>query len=142
MSHIRPLALCVFRHHDALLVVEHFDATRQLKFYRPVGGGIEFGERAIDAIVREVREELNTEIHNVRYLYTLENIFVHHGQGGHEIVMLFQAEFVNRALYEQPVLAGNENGSAYQAVWKNLNEFHPDTAPLYPNGLWERLKQV
>ncbi len=38
------------------------------------GGGIEFGESAVDALVRELKEEINVEIENPIFLLLNENI--------------------------------------------------------------------
>ena len=55
---IRPIALCLFRHAGRILVGNAYDAVKQEHYCRPLGGGIEFGERGAEAIVREIREEL------------------------------------------------------------------------------------
>ncbi|MBV6822129.1 NUDIX domain-containing protein [Pseudomonas sp. PD9R] len=55
---IRPLALCIFHHRGKILVNRFYDDEKQLSLYRPIGGGIEFGERSADAVVREVQDEL------------------------------------------------------------------------------------
>jgi hypothetical protein len=44
MNEIRPVALCVFRNNDGILVFEGYDDVKGETFYRPPGGGIEFGE--------------------------------------------------------------------------------------------------
>ena len=44
---IRPIAICVLRRHDEILVIEGRDESRDLTFYRPLGGGIEFGEGTV-----------------------------------------------------------------------------------------------
>jgi hypothetical protein len=44
MTQIRPLAICVFSQNGKILVCEGYDATTSDTFYRPLGGGIEFGE--------------------------------------------------------------------------------------------------
>jgi NADH pyrophosphatase NudC (nudix superfamily) len=62
MNQIRPLAICVFRREDRILVAEGFDPVKQEHFYRPLGGGIEFGENSVETISREIREEINAEI--------------------------------------------------------------------------------
>jgi hypothetical protein len=41
---IRPPAISVFRHNGRILAAESYDPIRQQTFYRPLGGGIEFGE--------------------------------------------------------------------------------------------------
>jgi hypothetical protein len=38
MSQIRPLAICIFRDGDRILVGLGFDPTKQEQFYRPLGG--------------------------------------------------------------------------------------------------------
>ena len=72
---IRPLALCVFRRGDKIMVARGHDAVKDQTFYRPIGGGINFGERGADAVIREVREELDAEVVDVVYLGAFENIF-------------------------------------------------------------------
>ena len=76
MSRIRPIAICLFRYENKILVAEGKDPIKDQTFYRPLGGGIEFGERSEETIRREIREELNEEVTALRYLGTLENIFV------------------------------------------------------------------
>ncbi|MBP2263201.1 hypothetical protein J3B00_004006 [Pseudomonas sp. BP8] len=44
-AHIRPLALCVFSHPGKVLVNFFEDAVTDQTLYRPLGGGIEFGEK-------------------------------------------------------------------------------------------------
>src|SRR3990170_4725004 len=98
-TRIRPIAVCLFRNNNRILVHEGFDTIKQDYYYRPLGGGIEYGETSHDAIAREIREELGVEIENVRLLGVVENIFVYQGEQGHEIVFVFDAEFVNKSLY-------------------------------------------
>ena len=69
---IRPIALCLFRREDRILVSTAYDSVKKDYFCRPLGGGIEFGERGAEAIVREIREELGAEIKEVRLLGTLD----------------------------------------------------------------------
>jgi len=76
---IRPLAICVFRHEDRILVAEGRDEIKDETFYRPLGGAIEFGEYARDTLVRELREEIGAEIGDLQYLGALENVFAYMG---------------------------------------------------------------
>ncbi len=141
-ARIRPLAMCIFRRGDKILAAEHFDTATQLQFYRPVGGGIEFGEYAADAVVREISEELHAKVHDVRFLFVLENIFTYQDKPGHEIAFVFDARFTDETLYAQPVLQGDENGSPFRAVWLSVQELHSSNRPLYPRGLLERLMEL
>ncbi len=70
---------------------------------------------------------------------TLENIFVHEEQRGHEIVLLYQATLADSSLYERETLTVNENGQILTARWMALREFPPGGPPLYPDGLPELL---
>jgi len=138
---IRPLAICVFRNDDKILVHEGYDPKKDQTFYRPLGGGIEFGERSDETVRREIMEELSAETADLKYLGTLENIFVFNGSGGHEIVQVYDGRLVNSGLYGQSEITGFESGAGkFKAVWKGLDEFDPGGPPLYPNGLLELLQ--
>ena len=137
---IRPLAICVFRNEDKILVFEGYDPSKKQTFYRPLGGGIEFGERSDETVHREIREELGEEVTDLRYLGTLENIFIYNETPGHEIVQVYDGRLVNPRVYEQAVMSGTEaDGGHFKALWKRLDEFNPQT-PLYPDGLVEMLE--
>lgn len=112
---IRALVLCLFRNGDRILVARDRDSVKQSDYYRPVGGGIEFGETSRDALIREMREELGAEIEQLEWLGTLENIFTLEGELGHEIVLIYDAKFGDRTLYTQPTLTGSEQGKPFTA---------------------------
>jgi ADP-ribose pyrophosphatase YjhB (NUDIX family) len=133
---IRALALGIFRKDDQILVFEGHDPVKDEAFYRPLGGTIEFGEYGPQALVREMREELDVEVAGVRYLGLCENIFTHAGKMGHEIVLLYEASITDKSVYEQEQLVGHElDGSPIHVVWKSLEFFRRGAAPLYPDGL-------
>lgn len=138
MPRIRPIAICLFSHRGRILAAEGYDPIKQQHFYRPLGGGIEFGERAVDTLHRELREEIDAEIKDLRYLGTLENIFTFNGEMGHEIVLVFDGVFVDTTLYEREHIAGVDV-APFTAVWKRWDEFTPQT-PVYPDGLIELLR--
>lgn len=136
MNHIRPIAICVFRNNDRILVFEGYDSIKNETYYRPLGGGIEFGESGDVAIRREIMEELHSEIEGLKHLGFLENIFVHNGKMGHEIVMVYDGVLRTRRLYEQAEMEVEEaNGERIRVVWKSLDEFGEGKSILYPDGL-------
>jgi 8-oxo-dGTP pyrophosphatase MutT (NUDIX family) len=141
MPHIRPLAICVFRHGDKILVFEGFDPVKNETFYRPLGGGIDFGEYSAETIHRELMEELGAEVKGLVYLGTLENIFTFNGEPGHEIVQVYDGALVASGLYEQTVISGHEPelNLPFEAMWKSLDEFGTGKSILYPDGLLELL---
>ena len=139
---IRPLAICVFRHNNRILVAEGYDSVKDEYFYRPLGGGIEFGETSMETVCRELMEELDVEVNreSLTYLGTVENIFHFNGTPGHEIVLIYDGTLKEPELYEQAVILGKEaNGEDIRAVWKNLDEFRDGKSILYPTGLIEML---
>ena len=141
MNQIRPIALCIFRNNDRILVFEGHDPVKGETFYRPLGGGIEFGERSEDAVRRELKEELNLEIINLKYIGTLENIFTFNGVSYHEVVLVYDGMLTESGLYDQALLTGKEaNGDDIRAMWKGLREFDAGEAILYPHGLLELLR--
>lgn len=143
MPRIRPLAICIFSHRGRILVGEFVYPATGARFYRPLGGGIEFGEHATQTLHREMREEIGAEIKDLRYLGTLENIFTFKGEMGHEIVLVFDGAFVNAAMYDRLIIHGIEDGDdlPLHAMWKRLDEFTHD-APVYPDGLIDLLTRV
>ncbi|MGY2187628.1 hypothetical protein D3C87_1223290 [compost metagenome] len=139
---IRPLALCIFHHRGKILVNQFHDTEEQRTLYRPIGGGIEFGERSADAIVREVQEELGLSIHGVRLLGTLESLFTYAGKPGHEIVQIYDATFDDVLVYEKNEIEGQEsNGAVFHAKWCDSTNFSP-ASPLVPEGLLDLLKSL
>jgi 8-oxo-dGTP pyrophosphatase MutT (NUDIX family) len=138
---IRPIAICLFRNKNRILVAEGFDPVKEQTFYRPLGGGIEFGEYSEQTIHRELMEELGVEVCDLKYLGTLENIFVFNGTPGHEIVQVYDGVLKESGLYDQAVIVGQEAeiNVSFQAVWMGLDEFGEENAILYPSGLLELL---
>jgi 8-oxo-dGTP pyrophosphatase MutT (NUDIX family) len=138
---IRALAICVFLNRDRILVAEGYDPVKMQTFYRPLGGGIEFGEYSEQTIHRELMEEIEVEVCKLKYLGTLENVFVFNGMPGHEIVQVYDGALKESGLYDQAVIVGKEAGmdEPFTAVWKSLNEFGDGKAILYPTGLLEML---
>ncbi|HTX78934.1 MAG TPA: NUDIX hydrolase [Longilinea sp.] len=141
MKHkIRPLALGVFTYKNQILVHQGYDRIKKENYYRPLGGGIEFGETGAEALAREIQEELGQDIRDIHYLGTLENIFTFEGEQRHEIVLTYDATFVDPTIYQQTKIKGTEGRSvSFFATWMPLKDFSNGRGPLYPNGLYELL---
>lgn len=137
---LRPIALAIIRNGDRILVFEGYDPSKRERFFRPLGGGIEFGEYGRDTLLREIHEELGADIGEPRFLGALENIFTYDGRPGHEIVLVYETAFTDPSWYERESLEGREaDGSAFRAYWKPLAEFERGPYPLYPAGLLDLL---
>ena len=142
MNQIRPLVICIFRKDDRILVAEGYDPVKNEHFYRPLGGGIEFGEYSEQTIHRELWEEIGAEVCELKYLGTLENVYVFNGTPGHEIIRIYDGVLKNAELYELPEIIGREMDidAIFRAVWKRIDEFGAGKSILYPTGLLELLK--
>lgn len=139
---IRSLAICVFRNNNRILVNQGYDSVKDEHFYRPLGGGIEFGEKSSETICRELMEELNVQVEedSLRYLGAVENIFTFNGKPGHEIVLIYDGTLKEPGLYNKAAIVGKEaNGEEVRATWKSIDEFAEGKSILYPTGLVEML---
>ena len=140
MPLIRPIALAVPRRGEDLLVFEGHDPTKGQTFYRPLGGGIDFGETAESAVRRELREELGVELLDVQGLGVLESIFHGFGRDGHEIVFVFGCRLADPTLYDRDLVGEILDDAGTEVRWRALSSFTADR-PLYPAGLADLLVQ-
>lgn len=140
---VRPKAICVIRDGPKFLLEYTKWPTETDIFYIPLGGQINYGEYGEDTIRREIMEEIGAEIEDVHYLGTIENIFEVKDEIGHEIVLVYEAQFVDKALYEKDVIEGLEteiNPPLPMVVyWKTLDEIDREGFPLYPDRLRDLL---
>jgi len=138
---IRPLAICLFKKGESILAGEGYDSAKKDYYYRPIGGGIEYGEKSLDALKREVYEEISAEIKNINYLGTIENIFTFNGELGHEIVVVYEAEFKDEAFYNMDTFTGEEDdGTVFSLKWIPVSEFGPNNLRLVPDGLLDLIR--
>jgi 8-oxo-dGTP pyrophosphatase MutT (NUDIX family) len=135
---VRAIAICVLRCGGKIFVFEGQDHKKGETFYRPLGGTIEFGEHSAQTVARELSEEIDAEVTNLRFIGALENIFTHEGLPGHEIIMVYEGEFADTALYHRESVMGQEDdGGQFKALWMRLDDFQSGKFPLYPTGLLE-----
>ena len=141
MSQIKFKAICIFYNRGKILVAPVIDVHLNRTLYRPLGGGIEFGESSIDAIRREIKEELQADIINPTLIGSLESRFNYEGQAGHEFVQVYNAAFIDKSFYLMPSIPFQESDrTSHQAIWKDLTFFN-EQSPLVPTGLLELIQQ-
>lgn len=110
------------------------DASRGLDFYRAIGGGVEFGERAEDALHREFREELDVSLDEARLLAVVENIFVYEGEHGHEYAHVFAVESAEiDAIPLTAQLQILDEGSMVE--WVPIADLRNGIRPLFPDSI-------
>jgi len=139
---IRNIAICLIENDGKIFVGEGFDEVKKETFYRPLGGGIEFGELAKDTVIREFQEEMETEISVGTYLTTFENRFTFNGVSGHEIILLFSATFKDKSIYQKDNIKCKEEGADFIAKWVNKSDFLSAKKILYPKGIVDYLMHV
>lgn len=151
-KNIRACVRGIVRNGDKILVSSEAWPTKDNKFYLLLGGSIEYGEYGEDAIIREFKEELSANIENVRYVGMVENIFDSPLGLGHEIVLVYEADFVDKSLYSQKKILGIEadientllfgdGPITLKFYWKSLEEMKQEGLPLYPDGIDKLLTQ-
>ena len=123
--------------HEGRLLVE-----KNLKFgfcFVP-GGRVEYGDNAVDTLVREMREELGEEARVGRLVVVADNLFELDGGRYQEVGLYFLIEFEagSQVLRRQGQFAGNEPGETFQ--WIGLDEL--EQANLLPVFLRERVRSI
>ena len=136
---LRPLAVCLCRDDDRVLVEIGKERGTKRRFYRAIGGRIEFGERAVDAAVREWHEEIGVAPKQLRLLGVVENIFEFEGHPGHEIAFVFDGRLKKRVKAEEPTALIDHEGRVHTVVWVTLADLASGAIPLYPTGALELL---
>jgi 8-oxo-dGTP pyrophosphatase MutT (NUDIX family) len=135
----REVALCVFRSDDRILVSEGVDRVDGEVFLRPPGGGIEPGESPQQAMGREIEEELQLAVQDVRLLGVLRNEFTFEGRPCREVTHVFEADFVDATTYDRDEIPLFEHGWR-TARWMAISSFAAKgSLELYPSGLQELL---
>ena len=71
----RVCGICL--HKDEILLIQHTGLGPKGTLWAPPGGGIEFGESAVDSLKREFREETGLEVEVKEFLFVNEYISSH-----------------------------------------------------------------
>ena len=136
---IRPLAIGIPTRDDEVLLAEHEDPTTGEQFYRPVGGGIEFGEHSREALQREFAEELEVTVGEATRLTTLERTFTYDGEPAHEIWQCYRVSIAEDWPYERDSFVAHEPelDEEFRVRWLAIDELDDHT--VYPESLPELL---
>ncbi|MFJ2368862.1 NUDIX hydrolase [Microbacterium sp. NPDC087665] len=138
MPSIRAIAVGLPIKNDHVLALEGTDHSRRLDFLRAIGGGVEFGETAEDALRREFMEELGVRLDAVELLGVRENIFTYEGEPGHEIAFIFAVESAELdAVALDAELYVLDEGSPVR--WVPIAEVRDGRRTLFPEGAPELL---
>ncbi|PMB48238.1 NUDIX hydrolase [Fischerella thermalis CCMEE 5201] len=138
---IRVKVFGLIQDEKRLFVCEGYDFIKQQKYYRALGGSIEFGETSRAALEREFQEEIQAELTNIRYRGCLENIYIFEGKPGHEIVQVYECDFVDQKFYQLQELIFNELTYIHpqKALWVDISRCKSGELRLVPEQFLEFL---
>lgn len=126
----RRIAIAVIRRADgAMLVTSAVEPGTGRVLVRPPGGGVEPGEAAADAVVRELREELGIELSGIAPLAELEHRISFAGRELHELVHVFTA-----TMRSDPALPPCTD-AGHPVWWLERDGFHDSALEIVPHGL-------
>ncbi len=132
---IRVIALAVLQRGDGkLLLSKGEDTVKNEVFYRCIGGGVEFGEKGEQTLIREFREEIGKDIVVEKFIGVAENIFEWQGKPGHEIVLFYKCRFLRK---EDEGLESIDRLDEVGGVthWKSVEDIRNEGALLHPHQL-------
>lgn len=136
---IRVLALGLIKKGDRTFISEGYDPIKQQTFYRAMGGGVDFGETSFEALQREFQEEIQAELTNIHYLGCIENLFTFNGKQGHEILQVYECDFVDPKFYQLENLVFAEGERKKTALWVEISRFKSGELKLVPEHFFEYL---
>lgn len=138
---IKIKAMCLFTRDGKTLASKGRDTVKGEDFYRVLGGHVEFFETAEEGIRREIREELNSEIENLKFLDVVENRFIYEGNKWHELVFLYSGDLSRKELYEEKLIRIVEETHELDAVWIPIQSVLSGEVHFYPTFDYGRFLQ-
>ncbi len=137
-TRIRPMVLTIIQRNDEILVFKGQNLVNGEPRYRPLGGGIDFGEKSHEAVAREMMEEISVEVENIEFLDVIESLF--HSQDGtprHHIIFLYRAVFTDKSNYDIEEFEIIEDYFTERVVaeWKPIESFKNGDAILHPKSI-------
>ncbi len=109
-----------------------FDSVKQQGYLRLLGGHVEFGERAAEALAREIMEEISADCVVGPLLEVVENSFTHEGEPGQEVVFLFAAFLSDPEFYARERIPMHEPDKDKVATWTPIADLLEGRVYCYP----------
>lgn len=125
ITHLHPASprirvACIAVREDMILLVRHLKDGQS--YWMLPGGGVDYGETLVEALVREVREETGVEVRPVRL--ALFNDTIAPEGGRHVVNLCFTADIVGGTLSK------GVDARVVEAAWAPVDEL--DRLPFRP----------
>ncbi|MCH9656108.1 MAG: NUDIX domain-containing protein [Planctomycetes bacterium] len=114
---IRTKVIISLINQGQVLLSEGYDRVRDIQFYIPVGGGVEFGERLEKAAKRELFEELGVKDQELKFANFHESLFEFQGIPEHEIMFHYVCHIDNSVRASLPAEGVESNGECFKIGW-------------------------
>lgn len=135
-ARIRPTSLVVLRRAGEIMVIRSTGPGGE-PFFRLPGGGIEPGERAVQAAVREVREEVGATLLNPLLLGVVENLFQTGNDASvHELCFVVTGDLVESG-FSEPGWFGLVCDTGQPLAWLPETELRAGPIPFHPTAVLE-----
>ncbi|MDX1905708.1 MAG: NUDIX domain-containing protein [Bacteroidia bacterium] len=134
---VQAAVLCLLRKNDQLLVTEGYDRIREMTYYRPICGNLEFGEYSWEAARRILHQYVGHETQELSFIGPVESILTLEEQSVHELFFVFEVMSGHRDTHRSPL--AHETNLPARAVWKSIQDFRRGQLVLYPEGLLDML---
>jgi len=139
---IRPMVLTLVKRNNEILVSCGENLINGERHYRPLGGGIDFGELSANCVAREMLEEIKIELAEVTFLTHFECIYeTSNGTPRHDLILMYEAKFKQESDYEQEKYRIDEPyfTKPVFAEWKAIVDFKNENLILHPKELIDLL---
>ncbi len=116
---VRVRVCAVIVENDQILLLKHQGIGEKGFLWSPPGGGVEFGERTENTLIREVSEEIGVEIEIRNFLFF--NEYIDHIY--HAVELFFEVKIINGevSLGNDPELKSH-NQILKEVKWFNISE--------------------
>ncbi len=138
---MRKVALAIIRKNGRYLVEKFKDKASGLYFYKLMGGGIEENESPQNALAREIKEELKSDINIISEPLIYKDSFLYLGIQREIEAYIMEANFRQERDYAftQKFVYSPEGIFLSIAMWKSPAEIIAEKLELYPRPVLERL---
>ncbi|MDE1975361.1 MAG: NUDIX domain-containing protein [Patescibacteria group bacterium] len=136
---IKVKAMCIIKRpkDGAVLASLGYDKIKNEHFARIIGGHVEFGETSEETLRREFREELDTDIAELKFIKAIENIFTYDGESSHEIVFLYSGKLGDADIYDKESMRIIDSPDT-EVRWISKADVDSGKLKIYPEyGYWE-----